>query len=184
MPKDIQSKAIQPFFTTRANTGGTGLGLSIVYGFINQSGGKLDIISTEGKGTTVKITLPLVEAEKTFNHPDQDRRALLVDDSAKDREVAAKALTELGYTTTVCISAKDAIRALETEEFTLVVSDFDLGEAQSGIDVLARAQELLPEAERILVSGKSTLNGTSNNTYKFIEKPLTDAGILRVMQAS
>jgi two-component system, NtrC family, sensor kinase len=54
------SKILDPFFTTKEK--GTGLGLSVVYGIVERHGGKLNIESQVGKGTTVVIRLPLVEA--------------------------------------------------------------------------------------------------------------------------
>lgn len=59
--KDIQNKVMDPFFTTKPVGKGTGLGLSICYGIVQQFEGKMEIISHEGKGTLVSITLPINE---------------------------------------------------------------------------------------------------------------------------
>jgi signal transduction histidine kinase len=57
-------KVWEPFFTTKSVGQGSGLGLSMVYGFVKQSGGQLEIDSTEGEGTTVKLYLPATAPEK------------------------------------------------------------------------------------------------------------------------
>ncbi len=50
---------LDPFFTTKRNSGGTGLGLSISYNIIKNHGGTLRLISKPGEGTRAEITLPL-----------------------------------------------------------------------------------------------------------------------------
>jgi len=50
---------MDPFFTTKRDTGGTGLGLSISYNIVKDHGGDLTIQSQVGRGTTATITLPL-----------------------------------------------------------------------------------------------------------------------------
>jgi PAS domain S-box-containing protein len=63
MSPEVASRAFEPFFTTKAGSGGTGLGLSMVYGFAKQTGGTATIDSAPGRGTTVRIFLPLMRQE-------------------------------------------------------------------------------------------------------------------------
>ncbi len=58
MPKEIQKKIFNPFFTTKPVGKGTGLGLSTSYGIVEKLGGQLKVESEVGKGTTFYITLP------------------------------------------------------------------------------------------------------------------------------
>src|SRR3979409_2496773 len=51
----------EPFFTTRPE--GTGLGLAIAKRYVEETGGRLDIASQIGRGTTVRIWLPVASAD-------------------------------------------------------------------------------------------------------------------------
>ncbi len=53
----------EPFFTSKGVGEGSGLGLSMIYGFIKQSGGQVEIESTEGEGTTVRLYLPMAAGD-------------------------------------------------------------------------------------------------------------------------
>lgn len=58
MSRDVMSRALEPFFTTKSNDKNSGLGLSTTYGFIKQSGGELEIESQPNSGTTIRMIFP------------------------------------------------------------------------------------------------------------------------------
>jgi signal transduction histidine kinase len=62
MTREICDRAFEPFFTTKKVGEGSGLGLSMAHGFAKQSGGKAEIRSAVGRGTTVTLYLPALEA--------------------------------------------------------------------------------------------------------------------------
>jgi two-component system NtrC family sensor kinase len=58
----------EPFFSTKEASKGTGLGLAVVYGIISNHGGHVIVEKTSQKGTTFKITLPLLVNKPEINN--------------------------------------------------------------------------------------------------------------------
>ena len=58
VPEHIQHRIFEPFFTTKASGDGTGLGLSVSFGIVKSHGGRLEVYSREGQGTTFTVRLP------------------------------------------------------------------------------------------------------------------------------
>jgi len=67
MSRDVCGKIMEPFFTTKLDTGGTGLGLSICQSIIKEHNGLLEFESEPGKGTKVVVKIPAAKTtEKEF----------------------------------------------------------------------------------------------------------------------
>ena len=58
IPPNALPRIFEPFFTTKDGESGLGLGLAIVYGIVQRHQGKMGVESKEGKGTSMKMTLP------------------------------------------------------------------------------------------------------------------------------
>ena len=73
MTPEVAERAFEPFFTTKPLGQGTGLGLSQVYGFVKQSKGHVELDTSPGQGTTLRIVLPAapeaaVPAQREVGH--------------------------------------------------------------------------------------------------------------------
>lgn len=76
MSADTLAHACDPFFTTKSVGKGSGLGLAMVHGIVRQSGGRVGIESTPGKGTTVIIDLPVVQLPEAQHVTGRDVEAM------------------------------------------------------------------------------------------------------------
>jgi hypothetical protein len=88
MSPEVRRRALEPFFTTKKRGLSTGLGLALVHGVTNAAGGTVEIDSIPGRGTTVKLTLPVAAAADSLDPaaPAHHRRAAI---SVADVRVAA-----------------------------------------------------------------------------------------------
>jgi CheY-like chemotaxis protein len=165
MAADIVERACEPFFTTKPAGKGSGLGLSMVFGFAQQSGGQLRILSRPGVGTSVSIYLPrsgaAVAASAAMSAavgPVAGRgggeRILLVEDEELVREHTLNCLQQLGYAVTACADGPAALARLEDGCFyDLLLTDVKLSGSMSGREVAERARQRCAHLKVLYVSG-------------------------------
>ncbi len=58
-----RARLFEPFFTTKPEDRGTGIGLSICHAIVQNHGGKIEVESEIGKGSTFRVRLPAAKAE-------------------------------------------------------------------------------------------------------------------------
>ena len=175
--KEVVS-ATEPFYTTKEVTKGAGLGLSMVEGFVNQSGGTMNIQSTLEKGTT--ITLLFDESEQ-FEAPSiienateqgsTDKHILLVEDEPGIRDVANVALTREGYTVTTAASGDEAsVLMRDCGHVDLLITDLVMPGELTGEALIEVARIHFPGLPVILMSGYAT---DVPSGFSFLPKPFS-----------
>src|SRR3990172_7647590 len=81
---------------------------------------------------------------------------LFADDERSLQELMKLEIPRMGHRVTVCPDGLTAAAALEKDSFDCLLVDLDMP-GLGGIDVIARAKELCPDAEAVVLTGKSSL---------------------------
>lgn len=180
----------EPFYTTKEVGTGTGLGLATVDGIVAQSGGHIQVQSLLGKGTTIKILLPLaaepapVAPSGVLQSRGQSRgRILVVDDEEAVRAVVARMLQGEGYEVLRARDGREALRELEEVGGGLDVVITDLVMPGMGGRVLGQELERrYPDLPIIWMSGHPRevefpreVNGEE---HEFLMKPVSPEALL------
>ncbi|MCU0815661.1 MAG: ATP-binding protein [Cypionkella sp.] len=174
MSAEVLAHAMEPFFTARSDGTGTGLGLAMVYGFIRQSGGDISITSAPGKGTTVRLTLPLQET--VHGHAVRLDRVLLVEDDPADGKAARALFDSLTENLVQAADTATALRQMD-DAMSLIVTDLSLHGSVEGWRLAETALERWPQARAIVVSGRlpdvNPLSARYGARIATLAKPLT-----------
>ena len=162
MDPATRTRAFEPFFTTKPRGRGTGLGLATVYGIISKAGGRVELDSEPGVGTTVRVVLPALPVADAPRRPVEEpivtekRKAvvLVVDDEPAIRSSLSRYLKMRGY---AAHDAADGVAALEILErmswaVDLLVTDMVMPR-MGGRELVQRVRERAPDLAVLCMSG-------------------------------
>ena len=180
MQKEVLERAAEPFFTTKGVGKGTGLGLSMVQGLVEQSGGKIDIQSKPGEGTTVELYFPIAPpaAAKAKNAEYQhapaeflgDLSILVVDDDVLVLMNTAAMLEDLGHQTHQATSGADALEILKSKpDIELIITDQAMPK-MTGVMLAEEAKKVRPDLPVIIATGYADLPQNTSGLVK-LDKP-------------
>lgn len=191
MPPEVASRIFEPFFTTKGLGKGTGLGLSVVHGIVQQAGGRIELNTRPGEGTTFTVLLPGIEqqigpggeAPETSSQLVGTETILLAEDEESIRRLVARGLRRYGYTVLTAADGAEALEVLQKHgrDIDLLVTDV----VMPRLDGQGLADELRRRAPhvRILFSSGYTDDailryGVLHAEVSFLQKPYTVEGLV------
>ena|GEM_PF-2292496 len=197
MTADVRTRVFEPFFTTKPDGLGSGLGLSMVHGFVEQSGGHIEIDSAAGRGTTITIKLPRIAAANQSDEPDavakssargREKTVLLVEDDPDVRIVTAAQLKQLGYKVHAVangMEAMDVIVSPATIDITL--TDIVLPGGIDGVAIVKEAMRARPRMGVLCMSGYDPTQKHRKwlqvQNIEFLEKPFSSGRLAQALDA-
>jgi len=193
MAPDVMRRATEPFFTTKGP--GTGLGLAMVHGFVQQSRGRLEIDSTPGQGTTVRMVFP-VDGARYASAPGEDApdaaaqerakaRILVVEDNEDVRELAETMLESAGYAVVSAPSGEQALNVLdEGAEIDLVFTDVMMPGGMNGLQLADHVRRRRPGTPILVTTGyMDELPAARGQRLDILGKPYRQEDLLARVRA-
>ncbi|MBI1373083.1 MAG: PAS domain S-box protein [Phycisphaera sp.] len=163
MSDKVIARIFEPFFTTKARGKGTGLGLSIIHGIVTDHGGRVDVQSQPGKGTTFTLLFPACAAppvstkskDKVVVPAGHDELILLAEDNDFVRELTITSLEQADYRVIGADNGQEIISALKKHlgDVRVVILDIDLPD-MTGLNCLKALREIDTDLPAILVTGR------------------------------
>ena len=161
MDEETRRRVFEPFFTTKMNVG-TGLGLSVVYGAVNRWGGRIDVQSAPGRGTTFTIEFPAwkgpepEESEVTEEKPAPDRPAhrgkvLIVENDTIVGQFLSRLLSG-NYCVETALSGQEALKRFAPGRFDVALIDLGMP-GMSGDQLARKLRQGDPSLSLVLVTG-------------------------------
>jgi CheY-like chemotaxis protein len=197
MSSDVLARAFEPFFTTKGVSKGSGLGLPQVYGFAQQSGGRVVIESAVGAGTTVTLLLPRsfevpppsagpsepASLSAPRSGPDRRGHVLLVEDDPEVAALTRELLTSLGFTVIRVASAEAALGALaDSRSVDFVLSDVMMPGGMSGLQLARELRRRYPDLRIVLTTGYvESLADSWDGEFEVLLKPYTAESLAQTL---
>lgn len=163
IPPEHLSRIFEPFFTTKKVGQGTGLGLSMVKGFVEQARGAIEATSSQGRGTTMLIYLPIYEPPQPIKplvleeRPRAEaravRRILLVEDNEFVRRVTARHLARWGFEVVQSETGDAALPLIDAQRFDAIITDMVMPGSTSGAGVVIHARQRLSKIPILITTG-------------------------------
>jgi nitrogen-specific signal transduction histidine kinase/ActR/RegA family two-component response regulator len=160
IPPQIIDSIFEPYFTTKSPGEGTGMGLALVHGIVESCRGKIAVDSQLGKGTTIRIFLPItrnVTADGLCVSealPCGTERILFVDDEIQITKLWSQLLKRLGYVVTTKNSSLEALGLFRSNanDFDLVITDMTMPN-MTGDELSIELMKIRPDIPIILCTG-------------------------------
>lgn len=134
IPEPQLEHIFEPFFTTKEQGKGTGLGLSMIFGALKTHHGVVTVDSTEGKGSTFHIYIPLLEQLKVAPFALSEGKTarnngeliLLADDEKDVRKTTAEVLESMGYKVLQAENGLEALKIYKTHQKSIALVLLDV----------------------------------------------------------
>jgi len=192
MDQETLDRIFEPFFTTKSD--GTGLGLATVYGIVTGAGGRIDVYSEVGFGTTVKIHMPTSSATPAAPAPAGEAEGgkgevvLVVEDEPEVKRMAERILGKGGYSVIGATHPAEAIEICRGGEQSvdLLLTDVIMPE-MLGTELVEKVRGVQPDLRVVYMSGYShsvlaPQALTDNDRSAFIEKPFNARALLETIR--
>ena len=197
IPPEVRERIFEPFFSTKTAGAGSGLGLAVVDAIVTGHGGRVEVTSAPGQGSTFRVHLPGGPAapqggRESAAEPEPvvqgaGERVLLVEDEEDARKALSGVLRMLGYDVVAAGTGEEALALAGDPAPDLLLTDLVLP-GIPGAELAARLTRLHPALPVIFMSGYTDDDAATLDTrpgaVRFLQKPFDMDTLARELRAA
>ena len=187
MTAEVRRRCMEPFFSTKGERG-SGLGMAVVFGIVKRHEGSIELDSVIGKGTSIRIHLPLKQARAAITSErlpaiTQPIKILVVDDEPVVCCLIHDLLVLDAHQVDTATNGDDALAMVRAQAFDIIFTDRSMPQ-MSGDQLALAFKAVAPQTPVIMLTGFGEFMNASRELPDGVDLVLSKPPLIRDLRGA